>query len=738
MFLRLRRRLITKFIFLLYKEMMPPLSKTEKEVLESGTIWWEGELFSGKPDWDKLLSSAWPKLTAEETNFLNGPVDKLCRMLDDWKINHELHDLPPEVWKFIKEKNFWGIIIPKEYGGLGFSHYAHSQIIAKIASRSLTASITVMVPNSLGPAELLINYGTAEQKNHYLPRLAKGEEIPCFALTETEAGSDASSLKSFGIICRQEFEGKETLGIKLNWSKRYITLGPVATLIGLAFKLFDPERVLTDKKDLGITFALVPANLLGITIGRRHIVTGTSFQTGPNSGKDVFIPLDRVIGGKDRIGQGWKMLMECLSVGRAISLPATSIGMMNLACRAAGAYARTRRQFKLPLGRFEGIAEVLGQMGGNLYAADAARTFVATALKEGAKPSVISAILKYNLTEMGRKTVNQALDIFGGKGVILGPKNILGLVYQSIPKGITVEGANILTRSLIIYGQGMARAHPYIKEEMKAAANPELSQGLKDFDKVFFAHFGFTVKNAVKTLFYGLTNGRFIKAPKASHPEKHYFQEISRLSAVFAFTSDVSAFILRGKLKKMESLTGKLADILSEMYLVSACLKRFSNDKRKKEDLPFLVFYCDNALYKIQETLYDIFRNFPILFVGRLLKMMTFPLGRNFAPATDEIKFKIAEVLTGFSSQRNRLTPDIYIPDDSEEPLKQLEMALAMAEMAEPLEKRIREAQKNKMLKSDDFKEARAIGIISKEELEILEKADELRKKVVEVDDFKF
>ncbi|MEK7596278.1 MAG: acyl-CoA dehydrogenase [Patescibacteria group bacterium] len=738
MFLRLRQKLITRFIFKLYKKMMPPLSKTEKEVLESGTVWWEGELFSGQPNWNKLLALAWPKLTIEETGFLDGPVNELCRMLDDWKINYEVHDLPPEVWKFIKEKNFWGVIIPKEYGGLGFSHYAHSQIIAKIASRSLTASITVMVPNSLGPAELLINYGSAEQKNHYLPKLAKGEEIPCFALTETEAGSDASSLKSFGIICRQEFNGKETLGIKLNWSKRYITLGPVATLIGLAFKLFDPENILTNKKDLGITFALVPTNLSGITIGRRHIVTGTSFQTGPNSGKDVFIPLDYVIGGKDRIGQGWKMLMECLSVGRAISLPATSIGMMNLACRAAGAYARTRRQFKLPLGKFEGIAEVLGQMGGNLYAADAARTLVASALEEGAKPSVISAILKYNLTEMARKTVNQALDIFGGKGVVLGPKNILGLVYQSIPKGITVEGANILTRSLIIFGQGMIRAHPYIKEEMKAIVNPEQSRGLKDFDKAFFAHLGFVVKNAVRTLFYGLTNGRFIKAPAVSRPEKRYYRGISRLSAVFAFVSDVSAFILRGNLKKMESLTGRLADILSEMYLVSAALKRFSNDGRKKEDLPFLLFYGDSALYKIQETLYGIFGNFPVPFVGWLLKTAVFPLGRNFAPASDKMKFKIAEILTGSSWQRDRLLSDIYIPSDSEEPLKQLETALAAAEAAEPIEKRIREAQKNKVLKSDDIKEARAIRIISKGELKILEKADELRKTVVEVDDFKF
>ncbi|HEX7403247.1 MAG TPA: acyl-CoA dehydrogenase, partial [Usitatibacter sp.] len=488
----LRRAIVTGPIFGIYKKILPQISQTEQEALDAGSIWWDADLFTGKPDWGKLLAYPEARLSADERAFIEGPVEDLCGMLDEWDITHQRMDLPPEVWKFIREKGFLGIIIPKSFGGLGFSAFAHSEIVTKISTRSGTAAVTVMVPNSLGPAELLIHYGTDEQKNHYLPRLAKGLEIPCFALTNPEAGSDAGAIPDFGIVCKGMHEGREVVGVRLTWDKRYITLGPVATILGLAFKLFDPEKLIGDKEDLGITLALIPTAHKGVNIGRRHIPLSGAFMNGPNSGTDVFIPMSWIIGGEKQVGNGWRMLVECLAAGRSISLPSMSMAAGKLCTRTTGAYARIRSQFKTPIGKFEGVEEPLARIGGNTYMMDATRRLTMTALDMGEKPSVISAICKYHMTERMRSILNDAMDIHGGKGIMMGPNNYLGRAYETIPIAITVEGANILTRSLIIFGQGAIRCHPFVLKEIAAAGANDLTA----FDRALWGHMAFTISNA--------------------------------------------------------------------------------------------------------------------------------------------------------------------------------------------------------------------------------------------------
>ena len=590
----LRRPILARPLLKLFRRMLPPLSETEREALEAGTVGWDGELFSGHPDWHKLLSPPAPRLTPAEQAFLDGPVEELCRMLDDWRIVELDRDLPPSVWQFLKQQRFFGMIIPSSYGGLGFSVLAHSQVIMKVASRSVTGAVTVMVPNSLGPAELLLHYGTPAQKNHYLPLLARGEEIPCFALTGPEAGSDAAAIPDRGVVCRGIFEGQEIVGIRLNWEKRYITLGPVATLIGLAFKLSDPERLLGDRAEPGITLALIPVDTPGISIGTRHMPLDIPFQNGPNWGRDVFIPLEWIIGGPERAGQGWRMLMECLGVGRAISLPALSTGAGKLACRATGAYARIRRQFKLPIGQLEGIEEPLARMAGLTYQMEAARVMTCAAVDRGEKPSVLSAIVKYSLTEGMRRVVNDAMDVQGGSGISLGPRNLLGRVYQAIPIGITVEGANILTRSMIIFGQGAVRCHPYVLREIRAVADPDQAAGLIDFDRAFFGHCGFTVSTAARALWLGVSGGRLLAAPGG--PCRRLLQITSRLSAAFVLAADLSMIIIGSGLKRREKLSGRLADILANLYLVSAAIKQFEDHGRPADELPLLEWACAEQL----------------------------------------------------------------------------------------------------------------------------------------------
>lgn len=735
----LRTSLITDRILSLFRKIMPQMSQTEKDALEAGTVWWDSELFSGNPNWNTLINYPSARLSAEEQAFLDGPVNELCAMIDDWKISLN-NDLPPEVWQFIKSNKFFGMIIPKEYGGLEFSALAHSAIVMKISTRSVAAAVTVMVPNSLGPAELLLRYGTDEQKKHYLPRLAVGEDVPCFALTSPEAGSDASSIPDTGIVCRQDFHGKkDVLGIRITWNKRYITLGPVATVLGLAFKLYDPDRMLGNKQDMGITCALIPTDHPGVNIGRRHYPLGIAFQNGPNSGEDVFIPVEWIIGGHAQAGNGWRMLMECLAAGRSISLPALSVGGAKFAARAVGAYARIRKQFRTPIGYFEGIEEPLARIGGYAYMMDAARSLTATALDHGESPSVISAILKYSLTERMRRAVNDAMDIQGGAGICLGPNNLFGKLYQAIPISITVEGANILTRSMIVYGQGAIRCHPYVFTEMRAAQDDDFQRASQDFDEAFCGHIGFVVSNLSRSIFLGLTHSRFAIVPMVGKAER-YYQHLSRMSAVFAFVSDMAMFSLGGSLKRKEKISGRLADVLGLLYLASSTLKKFEDDGRPEEDLPLLRWALDDCLFQMQEALFGLFQNMPNRALGFAIRMATFPYGRSFNPPSDHNGQAVAKILLKPSPARDRLTAGIFIPESTTQQVGRMEAALNVVEEMDAIEKRVLKARKEGTLQGITFDEllhnATQQKLISEDELKQLKEYDVLRKQIINVDDF--
>lgn len=738
----LRRNLFSRFILKIFRKILPQISQTEQEALDAGTVWWEGELFSGKPDWRKLLAYPKPVLSPEEKAFLEGPVEQLCAMLDEWNITHERHDLPPHVWQFIKDNGFFSLIIPKEYGGYGFSALAHSEVVMKISTRSNTAAVTVMVPNSLGPAELLMHYGTEEQKNHYLPRLAKGIDVPCFALTGPDAGSDAGSIPDFGIVCRGEYDGQQNvLGMRITWEKRYITLGPVATLLGLAFRLRDPDRLLGGEEDLGITLALIPTKTPGVNIGRRHFPLNGAFQNGPNSGKDVFIPMEWVIGGREGVGNGWKMLMNCLAAGRSISLPATSAGAAKLAARTSGAYGRVRVQFKLPIGFFEGVEEALARIAGNTYMMDAARVMTAGAVDLGEKPSVISAIVKYHLTERSRQAINDAMDVHGGKGICMGPSNYLARTYQQIPVGITVEGANILTRNMIIFGQGAIRGHPYVLQEISAANDPDKKQGLAAFDRALIGHIAFSVCNAFRSFFFGLGSQYIKDVPEGVLSDTAvYYRQLTRFSAAFALFTDIAMMKLGGTLKRKERLSARLGDVLSMLYLCSATLKRFEDDGRPAADLPLLHWSIQDALYRTQQAFDELLRNFPGNWLMRgMMRLLVFPLGKRFALPSDALSHTIARSILQPGEVRDRLTAGIYVPTADNEPLAHLEQAMECAVACETIEVKLRDATKAGRLaggSEDKVTEALARGIITQEEAAMLEKMKVLRRRVIMVDDF--
>jgi acyl-CoA dehydrogenase len=736
----LRKRLITRPFMKTYLRLLPPMSPTEREALEAGTVWWDGELFTGAPRWDKLLAASPPRLSASEAAFLDGPCEELCRMLDDWNITHERADLPPQVWEFLKSRGFFAMIIPKKYGGLEFSAYAHSCVLAKIASRSTTASSTVAVPNSLGPAELLHHYGTEEQKSYYLPRLARGEEVPCFALTGPRAGSDASSIPDTGIVTHGMWGGREVLGLKLNFSKRYITLAPVASVIGLAFRMFDPERLLGGKTDIGITCALIPRNTPGVTIGRRHFPLNIPFQNGPIHGKDVFVPLDFIIGGVAMAGNGWRMLVEQLSVGRCISLPSNATGGAKGAVWATGAYARIRTQFNLPVSRFEGVESVLARMAGLTYTMDAARSVTAGAIDGGEKPSVPSAMLKYHVTEMGRQVANDAMDVHGGKGICLGPKNYLGRGYEVVPVAITVEGANLLTRNLIIFGQGAVRCHPFVLREMNAARNPDRDAGVEEFDRALFAHVGFTLSNAVRSFIMALTHARFTRAPVQGATAR-YYQHVVRFSASFAFAVDVAMLSLGGYLKKKEGLSARLGDVLSCMYLASMVLKHHENQGRQEEDLAVVEWACRNLLYHAQEQLHGFLRNFPNRPLAALMRGLIFPRGLVYSAPSDRLARKVAALVSNPTQARERFGEYIYRTLEPHNPLGLLQEALLLAVQLEPLEKRIRvEGVKTGKVTALDLpgqiQQSLAAGILSETEAAALREYDRKVMDIINVDDF--
>ena len=736
----LRKAVITRPFMKTYLRALPSMSQTEKEALEAGTVWWDGELFTGAPRWDKLLAARPPQLSAEESAFLAGPCEELCRMLDEWHITHERGDLPPQVWEFLKTRGFFAMIIAKRYGGLEFSAYGHSCVLAKISSRSPTASSTVAVPNSLGPAELLNHYGTEEQKNYYLPRLARGEEVPCFALTGPRAGSDAASIPDTGIVCRGVWQGREVLGLKLNFSKRYITLAPVATVIGLAFRMFDPERLLGGKTDIGITCALIPRNTPGVSIGRRHFPLNVPFQNGPIQGKDVFVPLDCIIGGAAMAGAGWRMLVEQLSVGRCISLPSNTTGASKAAVLATGAYARIRTQFNLPVGRFEGVEAVIARMVGLTYTMDAARSVTAGAIDSGQKPSVPSAMLKYHVTEMGRQVANDAMDVHGGKGICLGPKNYLGRGYQIVPVAITVEGANLLTRNLIIFGQGAVRCHPFVLREMNAARNPDRSVGIEEFDHALFGHIGFTISNAVRSFIMALTHARFTRAP-VHGPTARYYQHVVRFSASFAFAVDVAMLSLGGYLKKKESLSARLGDVLSCLYLASMVLKHHENQGRQQEDLPVIEWACRHLLYYAQEQLHGFMRNFPNRALAALMRVLIFPRGRIYSAPGDRLGRTVAALVTNPTQARERLGEFTYRTLEPSNPFGLLQEALLLAVQLEPLEKRIRvDGVKTGKITALDLpgriQQALAAGIVSETEAAALRDYDRKVMDLINVDDF--
>jgi len=740
----LRRALITRSIFRTYKKVLPQMSDTEREALEAGTVWWDGELFRGNPDWEKLLAYPVPTLTPEEQAFMGNEVEHVCALVDDWQVTTELYDLPPQAWQYIKDKGFLGMIIPKRYGGLGFSAYAHSQIVTKLSTRCSALSVSVMVPNSLGPAELLLHYGTEAQKDYYLPRLAKGLEIPAFALTSPWAGSDAASIPDSGIVCKGVWQGKEVLGMRVNWNKRYITLGPVCTLFGLAFHLYDPEGLLGDKKHVGITCALVPRDTPGVEIGRRHLPLNAMFMNGPTWGKDVFMPLDYVIGGPAMVGQGWRMLMECLAAGRSISLPSSHAGMAQLTARAVGAYARVRSQFKTAIGRFEGVEEPLTRIGAYTYMMNAVRKMTAAAIDLGERPSVVSAIVKYHVTERARQVVNDGMDIAGGKGICLGPSNLIGRAYQQMPIGITVEGANILTRSMILFGQGAIRCHPYVLREMKAAFDPDRQAGLRAFDEALFGHVRFTIRHGLGALWTGLTGSHFVSVPSNVAPEtRRYYQQLTRFSAGFAFLADISMLVLGGELKRREKLSARLGDILSMLYLCSATLKRYEAEGRQEADAPLLHWAIWDAMYKAQMAFDGVIANFPVRWIARGLYRIIFPLGHPYDVPSDRIGHKVAKLLIQPSAARDRLTAEAYLPKSEKEAIGALELALLATIEAEPIDAKVRAAEKKGLLADNPDANVRdlaqaafAAGIVNSAEYALLKRRDELRDIVIHVDDF--
>jgi len=733
-----RRKFITSYILTIYRKHMPTMSTTEREALNAGTIGWEGDLFRGNPDWNKLLAFKKPTLSEEEKAFLEGPVTKLCAMIDDWDICHHRYDLPVTMWEFLKKEGFFSLIIPKEYGGKAFSAYAHSQVLVKVYGKSVTVGTTIAVPNSLGPAELILHYGTPEQKNYYLPRLAKGIEVPCFALTGLEAGSDAGAMTDKGYVVYGEYEGKKVLGIRLNCNKRYITLAPIATVIGLAFKLYDPDHLLGQHKNLGITCALIPRNTKGISIGRRHLPAGTVFQNGPIQGKDVFIPVDWIIGGPKMAGHGWRMLMECLAAGRAISLPSSNAGCAKTATLTTSAYARIRRQFKVSIGRFEGVEEALSRMIGFTYIMDATRTFTAAMIDIGEKPAVASAITKYHVTELGRCVGNDAMDIHGGKGIMEGPHNYLALGYQSTPIAITVEGANILTRNLIIFGQGAMRCHPYVLKEFEAASLKDEMESLLAFDTALLGHMSFTLSNFVRTFLLGVTGSYMVNVPDMKL--KRYLQQATRFSAAFALIADIALLTFGGALKRKENISARLGDILSYLYLLSSVIKHYVDQGSHTEDLAHVRWAALYCLYQIQQRFDEILKNFPNRVLAFFLRGIIFPLGKQFSLPRDKLSQKVAQSFLEPNTSRARLQENVFVDSVPGNMIAMVEEAFLKVVAADPIEKILKEAVKdNKIVGESPLEQAKAAyeaKIISEEQLNSIILAEEARRNVIQVDDF--
>ncbi|UXI02267.1 acyl-CoA dehydrogenase [Photobacterium sp. TY1-4] len=740
MFVNMRKRYFSDPAFKLFKKVLPPLSDTEREAMEAGSVWWDGELFSGSPNWQTLHNYPQPSLNAEEQAFMDNQLETLLAMLDDYQIVQEDKDLPPQVWEFLRKEKFFSLIIGKEYGGLDFSAHANSTIVTRIATRSLSAAVSVMVPNSLGPGELLSHYGTQDQKDYWLPRLANGTDIPCFALTGPEAGSDAGGIPDQGTVCYGDFEGKEVLGIRVSWNKRYITLAPVATVLGLAFKLQDPDGLIGDKKDIGITCALIPADYPGVEIGERHDPLNLAFMNGPTRGQDVFIPMEWVIGGQDYVGRGWRMLVECLSAGRGISLPALGTAVGHLTARATGAYAYVRKQFGMSIGNFEGVAQAMGRIGGYTYLLEAARTLTTTSLDMNEKPGIVTAIAKYHMTEMARTILNDAMDIHAGRAIQLGPMNYLGHHYFGMPVAITVEGANILTRNLMIFGQGATRCHPFVLKEMEAAANPDAEQASKDFDALLSKHIGFAIKNVSGSLLNAFTGSRLNRAP-VSGETAEYYRHLSRMSRGLAVAADFAMLSLGGELKRREMVSARLGDVLSHLYLASAVLKRFEDEGRQQQDLPMVHYALQHCLHQCGVAFDEVLSNFPRKGIGRLVRTLVFPLGIHYPAPKDELSLAITEALMTPGAQRDRLTHLCYIGEKENDPVAIMERAFVAMHAVKGIEKKIAKAVKSgeiprKISLSAKLEIALSAGIITKDDVEKMHNAEQLRQQAIQVDHF--
>ncbi len=736
----LRKDKITAPIFKIFKSVLPAMNQTEKDALEAGDVWWDGELFKGNPDWNQMLSFPKPQLSKEERDFVDNETEELCKLVDDWKVLHEDKDLPKAAWDYMKKQGFLGMIIPKEFGGKGFSALAHSTVVQKLATRSGSLAVSVMVPNSLGPAELLLHYGTEEQKNYYLPRLAKGEEVPCFALTGPEAGSDAGAIPDSGVVCKGMHEGKEVLGIRLSWNKRYITLAPVSTVLGLAFKLYDPDNLIGDQEDIGITCALIPTSHPGVEVGNRHYAMGQAFMNGPTHGKNVFIPIDWIIGGQEYAGKGWRMLVECLSAGRGISLPSSATATGKLSYKMTGAYALLRKQFKTSIGHFQGVEEAMARIAGNTYQLEAMRTMTAGSIDLGVKPSVVTAIAKYHMTELARSVIQDAMDVHGGRGVIMGERNYLAGGYMSMPISITVEGANILTRNLMIFGQGAVRCHPFVFREMQAAANQDEKQGLDDFDSLFFRHVGYGLSNFVRSLTLGLTGGRIVSAPVAGKTAK-YYKQLTRMSASLALVADVSMMVFGGDLKRLERLSARLGDVLSQLYMASTVLKYYEDSGRPLSDLPYVEWCLQKNLFEIQKAFLSFFENVPVKGLGTALKWLVFPYGKQFKMPSDRLEHELVKVMMSDNELRDRITMDSFIGDSMDDPTGKIEIAFKKVLATAPIEKALYKAHKSGKLVAGKTREETAklaveAGVISQQEAEQYLDAEAARYDAIQVDDY--
>ncbi len=736
---QLRQKYVSLPFFSIFKKMLPPLSETEQEAIDAGTVWWDGQLFSGNPDWKSLIKIDKPRLTQEEQAFIDGPVTELCRMSDAWKINHDWNVIPEPIIDFVRSNGFLAMIIPKEYGGLGLSAVAQSEVLIKISNTGAAITYLVAVPNSLGPGELLIKYGTEEQKNYYLPRLAEGKEIPCFALTAPSAGSDATSIPDTGIVCKGQWQGKEVIGMRLNFNKRYITLAPIATLVGLAFRLKDPDHLIGEIDDYGITCALLPRETEGLNIGRRHLPVGDAFLNGPLQGEDVFVPLDYIIGGQEMAGKGWRMLVNCLSVGRCITLPTGGAAFSKRAVLGTSAYSSLRRQFGVQIKQFEGIQKPLARMAGLTYIINSARLHTIQSVDAGEKPAVPSAILKYHCTEMARQCLLDAMDIHGGKAVMKGPKNYIASGYESVPVAITVEGANILTRNLMIFGQGATRSHPYVLEEMQLAGKAEDAAVIEAFDNVLFKHIGFSISNAARAFLLALTGSRITKNPGRASLGR-YYAHLTRLSSAFALIADVSMLSLQSRLKIMEMLSARLGDLLSDLYLASMVLKNYENDGCPEEDYPLVQWSLDYLIHHYQEAFREVIDNYPNRALAYLLRAIVFPLGMHFKAPSDKLETQLAQTVTENNSMRDRLTAGLFMEEGENNPLAHVNQVFVESLALESLNKKVRQAIKDKTIPklqgSELIEAAKKAKVISKQEADQLLAFDERLMSIIHVDDF--